>query len=80
MKKLFLALCAVGMTALSSQATVLLRDSSNSRHDKGTILSFMDGHAGYFKTSYLQDNPSTGGEKEPLLPDVIWDAPYRRDN
>jgi len=40
----------------------------------------MDGHAGYFKTSYLQDNPSTGGEKEPLLPDVIWDAPYRRDN
>ena len=56
------------------------QNSVASRHDKGTILSFMDGHAGYFKTSYLQDNPSTGGEKEPLLPDVIWDAPYRRDN
>ena len=56
------------------------QNSVASRHDNGTVLSFLDGHAGYFKTRYLQDNPTTGGEKEPLLPDVIWDAPYRRDN
>jgi prepilin-type N-terminal cleavage/methylation domain-containing protein/prepilin-type processing-associated H-X9-DG protein len=53
------------------------QNSVASRHNKGTILSFLDGHAYYYKTKYLQDNPSTGGEREPLLPDVIWDAPYR---
>jgi len=56
------------------------QNSVASRHDKGTVLSFLDGHANYFKTSYLQDHPSTGGELEPLLPDVIWDAPYRQNN
>jgi prepilin-type N-terminal cleavage/methylation domain-containing protein len=54
------------------------QNSVASRHDKGTILSFLDGHAYYFKTAYLQNNPSTGGYYEPLLPDVIWDAPYRQ--
>ena len=51
-----------------------------SRHDKGTILSFLDGHVSYFKTAYLQDNSTDNapiGHGEPLLPDVIWDAPYR---
>ena len=56
------------------------QNSVASRHDKGTILSFLDGHANFFKTAYLQDNPSTGGEREPLLSDVIWDAPYRQNN
>jgi prepilin-type N-terminal cleavage/methylation domain-containing protein len=56
------------------------QNSVASRHEKGTILSFLDGHANYFKTAYLQDNPSTGGEREPLLPDVVWDAPYRQNN
>ena len=56
------------------------QNSVASRHDKGTILSFLDGHAYFFKTAYLQNNPSTGGEKEPLLPDVIWDSPYRQNN
>ena len=37
MKKLFLALCAVAMTALPSQATVLLRDSSNYPYTNGPI-------------------------------------------
>jgi prepilin-type N-terminal cleavage/methylation domain-containing protein/prepilin-type processing-associated H-X9-DG protein len=50
------------------------------RHNKGGIISFFDGHAQYFKTTYIQNNPSTGGEKEPLLPDVIWDVPYRAAN
>jgi prepilin-type N-terminal cleavage/methylation domain-containing protein/prepilin-type processing-associated H-X9-DG protein len=51
-----------------------------SRHNQGGIINFFDGHARFFKTSYIQDNPSSGGENEPLLPDVIWDAPYRVNN
>lgn len=49
-----------------------------SRHSKGGQINFFDGHAGFFKTSYIQNNPSSGGEGEPLLPDVIWDPPYRQ--
>ena len=48
-----------------------------SRHANGGIINFMDGHASYFKNSYIQNNPSTGGYNEPLLSDVIWDPPYR---
>ena len=52
-----------------------------SRHNKGGIINFLDGHADYFKTAYIQNNPSkTGGYGEPLLPDVWWDAPYRASN
>ncbi|HEX9048022.1 MAG TPA: type II secretion system protein [Verrucomicrobiae bacterium] len=50
------------------------------RHAKGGIINFLDGHADYFKTSYIQDNPSSGGFNEPLLPNVIWDPPYRAQN
>ncbi len=53
------------------------QNSFASRHNKGGIINFFDGHAAYFKLSYIQKNPSSGGEKEPLLPDVIWDVPYR---
>ena len=55
-----------------------------SRHSKGGIINFLDGHAAYFKSGYIQSSPygsstaSTGGEKEPLLGDVIWDPPYRQ--
>jgi prepilin-type processing-associated H-X9-DG protein len=53
------------------------QNSYASRHNKGGIITFVDGHAAYFKTSYIQKDPSSGGEDEPLLPDVIWDPPYR---
>jgi prepilin-type processing-associated H-X9-DG protein len=53
------------------------QNSYASRHNNGGIITFVDGHAAYFKTSYIQKNPSSGGEDEPLLPDVIWDPPYR---
>ena len=56
------------------------QNSFASRHAKGGDITFLDGHSSFFKTSYIQDNPSTGGEKEPLLPDVIWDPPYRVSN
>ncbi|MGA2174112.1 MAG: DUF1559 domain-containing protein [Verrucomicrobiota bacterium] len=53
------------------------QNSYASRHNQGGIINFIDGHARFFKTAYIQNNPSTGGELEPLLPDVIWDWPYR---
>jgi prepilin-type N-terminal cleavage/methylation domain-containing protein/prepilin-type processing-associated H-X9-DG protein len=56
------------------------QNSFASRHAKGGIINFLDGHAAYFKTAYIQNNPSSAGENEPLLPDVIWDAPYRLNN
>jgi prepilin-type N-terminal cleavage/methylation domain-containing protein/prepilin-type processing-associated H-X9-DG protein len=54
-----------------------------SRHNKGGVINFFDGHAVYFKTSYIQNNPSNGGSSatsEPLLPDVVWNPPYRLNN
>jgi prepilin-type N-terminal cleavage/methylation domain-containing protein len=58
------------------------QNSFASRHSKGGVINFLDSHAAYFKTAYIQNNgvPSSGGEGEPLLPDVIWDAPYRLNN
>jgi hypothetical protein len=54
------------------------QNSIASRHSKGGCLTFLDGHAAYFKTNYIQSGTSPGGKNEPLLPDVIWDAPYRQ--
>jgi prepilin-type N-terminal cleavage/methylation domain-containing protein len=62
------------------------QNSFASRHSKGGNIEFMDGHGAYFKTAYIQNQingiptGSSGGEGEPLLPDVIWDAPYRLSN
>ena len=50
------------------------------RHSQGGLINFTDGHVAYFKLAYIQKNPSSGGESEPLLPDVIWDPPYRLTN
>jgi prepilin-type N-terminal cleavage/methylation domain-containing protein/prepilin-type processing-associated H-X9-DG protein len=51
-----------------------------SRHNSGGIINFFDGHAYYFKDSYVTNNPSSGGENEPLVSDIIWDVPYRAAN
>ena len=56
------------------------QNSFASRHSRGGQINFFDGHGAYFKTSYIQHNPSSGGEGEPLLSDVIWDPPYRLNN
>jgi prepilin-type N-terminal cleavage/methylation domain-containing protein/prepilin-type processing-associated H-X9-DG protein len=54
------------------------QNSFAARHNKGGTITFFDGHAAYFKDSYVTNNPSTGGEKEPLRGDIIWDLPYRQ--
>ena len=56
------------------------QNSFAARHSKGGVINFVDGHAAYFKTSYIQNNPSSGGKGEPLLGDVVWDPPYRALN
>jgi prepilin-type N-terminal cleavage/methylation domain-containing protein/prepilin-type processing-associated H-X9-DG protein len=45
------------------------------RHDNGTILNFCDGHASYFKISYVTNTAvgTIGQYSEPNLPDIIWD-------
>jgi len=48
------------------------------RHSAGGIINFFDGHAAFFKDSYITNNPSSGGYNEPLVSDVIWDPPYRQ--
>jgi prepilin-type N-terminal cleavage/methylation domain-containing protein/prepilin-type processing-associated H-X9-DG protein len=55
-------------------------NSFASRHNKGGIITFFDGHASYYKTAYVQNNgnDSTVPEGEPLLPDIIWDPPARQ--
>ncbi|MGP8198558.1 MAG: prepilin-type N-terminal cleavage/methylation domain-containing protein [Limisphaerales bacterium] len=50
-----------------------------SRHQKGAVINFLDGHSAFFRTTYIQTNESTylGNSYEPLLSDVVWNAPYR---
>ena len=45
--------------------------SLGTRHEQGTVLSFCDGHANYYKMRYLTNYPNWPGS-EPLIPDVIW--------
>ena len=40
-------------------------------------MSFFDGHAARFTTQYVTNNPSNGGNNEPLNGDIIWNPPYR---
>ncbi len=45
-----------------------------SRHTKGAVLAFCDGHGAYYKDFYLTNG---SGTYEAPVPDVIWDAAYR---
>jgi prepilin-type processing-associated H-X9-DG protein len=54
------------------------QNSFAARHNQGGIINFFDGHAYYFKTNYVKSTASPGGHGEPLLPDIIWDPPYRK--
>src|SRR3984957_17315479 len=41
------------------------------RHTAGTVISFVDGHATYFKIFNVTNNPANASE--PPNPDIIWD-------
>jgi prepilin-type N-terminal cleavage/methylation domain-containing protein/prepilin-type processing-associated H-X9-DG protein len=40
------------------------------RHDGGTVMTFIDGHAKYFKIFSVTNNPTS--EPEPPNPDIMW--------
>jgi len=52
-----------------------------SRHSGGGIINFVDGHAAYYKDSYVTNNASTTGSsgytEEPILTDIVWNPVYR---
>ncbi|HWH69515.1 MAG TPA: hypothetical protein VNT26_09035, partial [Candidatus Sulfotelmatobacter sp.] len=45
--------------------------SIGTRHEKGTVINFADGHAKYFKIFSVTNNPSSA--TEPQNPEIIWD-------
>jgi prepilin-type N-terminal cleavage/methylation domain-containing protein len=48
-----------------------------SRHMSGGVINFLDGHGKYFKDRYVTNG---AGTYEALLGDLIWNAPYRKQN
>jgi prepilin-type N-terminal cleavage/methylation domain-containing protein/prepilin-type processing-associated H-X9-DG protein len=49
------------------------------RHSQGGVIGFMDGHAAFFKCSYVTNGyQSLGSREEARLPDIYWDP--NRDN
>ncbi len=45
------------------------------RHDLGTVINFCDGHATYYKISFVTNHVYgvAGPHSEPLNPEIIWD-------
>jgi prepilin-type processing-associated H-X9-DG protein len=48
-----------------------------SRHEKGGVINFLDGHVSYFKTAYVQNPLGADDSNERLNFDIIWNAPFR---
>jgi prepilin-type N-terminal cleavage/methylation domain-containing protein/prepilin-type processing-associated H-X9-DG protein len=48
-----------------------------SRHNSGGVINFLDGHAKYYKNSYVTNS---AGSNEGRLSDIIWNAPWRMAN
>jgi prepilin-type N-terminal cleavage/methylation domain-containing protein/prepilin-type processing-associated H-X9-DG protein len=54
-----------------------------SRHTKGAVINFCDGHAQYYKDYYVTNycdfgtSLETYGPGTPAVPDIIWDPAYR---
>ncbi len=49
-------------------------NSIGTRHDKGTIINFCDGHSSYFKIFSVTNKAigTVGSRGEPANPDIIW--------
>jgi prepilin-type N-terminal cleavage/methylation domain-containing protein/prepilin-type processing-associated H-X9-DG protein len=50
------------------------------RHNNGTVLSFFDGHALWYKDSYVTNGANFAASQEGLLPDIYWNPEYRLTN
>jgi prepilin-type N-terminal cleavage/methylation domain-containing protein/prepilin-type processing-associated H-X9-DG protein len=54
-----------------------------SRHNKGAVINFCDGHAQYYKDYYVtndcdfSDSLECYGPGKPAVPDIIWNPAYR---
>jgi prepilin-type N-terminal cleavage/methylation domain-containing protein/prepilin-type processing-associated H-X9-DG protein len=51
-----------------------------SRHNKGGVITFCDGHDAYYKDAYITNGVTAAmwsAKTEPPNPDVIWDPAYR---
>jgi prepilin-type N-terminal cleavage/methylation domain-containing protein/prepilin-type processing-associated H-X9-DG protein len=50
------------------------------RHEKGTVINFCDGHAKYYKISFVTNKTYgvVGTRNEPLNPELIWDWALRQ--
>jgi prepilin-type processing-associated H-X9-DG protein len=50
----------------------------SARHNKGSNITFSDGHAAFFKYDYVVNdgikNPAIGAGKDPGNPDINWDC------
>jgi prepilin-type N-terminal cleavage/methylation domain-containing protein len=66
-----------GSPIYNNQLPGLRFKSLASRHFTGAVLNFCDGHAQYYKDSYLTNGANFSTKVEGLVPDVIWDAAYR---
>ncbi|HTV40928.1 MAG TPA: type II secretion system protein [Candidatus Sulfotelmatobacter sp.] len=56
------------------------QNSYAARHSLGGNINFLDGHAAYFKDSYVTNGNGSSSvpySYEPLLPDIIWNAAGR---
>jgi len=47
------------------------------RHNKGSVLAFCDGHALWYRDSYITNGADFPNKIEGNVPDIIWNPPYR---
>lgn len=56
------------------------QNSYAARHSLGGVINFLDGHAAYYKDSYVTNGNGSSSvpySSEPLIPDIIWNAAGR---
>jgi prepilin-type N-terminal cleavage/methylation domain-containing protein len=66
-----------GSPIYNNQLPGLRFKSLATRHFAGAVLNFCDGHAAYYKDSYLTNGANFSEKLEGPVPDVIWNPAYR---
>lgn len=54
--------------------------SIGSRHEQGTVITFCDGRAQFYKDSYITNRANFSANTEAIIYDIIWNPAYRIDN